>query len=261
MGEVNKSTAISIRGQLVNECGQLIPGARFPPGLHCLIIANARLRRENFSFRHGEPADTHTAAILKATKPTLYERSVRSGLEPSSIQFSPHILTAFPDIPVEQRVDMVHRLESDAGYRRKVGLHLIELLDRIDSHRKPGMIGEVFAEFARGLIDLTALHRLIAGIERLPSHEIDAVRKMESAVAEPGGMANVDSETTYAMINASFVYIESGWGGGAAKITPTCSLFLRLNLDRNRFTMLSKHERSGLLIKIGDKGATGKNSS
>jgi hypothetical protein len=142
-------------------------------------------------------------------------------------------IAALPKVPAAQRIDMVRRLETDPGYNRNVGLHLVELLDRIDGHRKPTMIGRVFAAYALGNINVAALHRLIAGIERLPSHEIDAVRRVGNAVTtEPQDLGSVDPESIYAMINAGLAYIESGWGGGGLKVTPTCSLFLELNLDR-----------------------------
>lgn len=141
-------------------------------------------------------------------------------------------IAALPEVPVTQRVDMVQRLEADPAYNRKVGLHLIELLDRVDSHRKPTMIGHAFAAYALGRIDLTALQRLIAAIERLPSHEIDTVRRVATAISSNRQeLGNIDSESTYAMINAGLAHVESGFGGGGLEVTPTCANFIELNLD------------------------------
>lgn len=141
-------------------------------------------------------------------------------------------IEALAEVPVAQRVAMVGRLEADPGYNRKVGLHLIELLDRIDSHRKPTMISHVFAAYALERIDLTALQRLLAAIDKLPSHEIDTVRRVGNAVTNNRQeLRNVDPESTYAIINAGLANISTGFGGGGLEITRTCSLFLELNLD------------------------------
>jgi hypothetical protein len=48
-------------------------------------------------------------------------------------------------IPSEERQRMVEKLEADPGYGRNAGEHLIEILDRLDAHRKPEMTARVFA--------------------------------------------------------------------------------------------------------------------
>jgi hypothetical protein len=42
------------------------------------------------------------------------------------------------------RQEMVRKLEADPAYGRKVGEHLIELLDRVEAHLKPEMLASVF---------------------------------------------------------------------------------------------------------------------
>lgn len=103
-------------------------------------------------------------------------------------------LRTFDDIPVADRRAMVGKLEADPAYGRRVGEHLIELLERLGSHRKPIMVGEVFAAYARGKIDINMLHRLIRVIERLPTMEIDTVRRfVNSAATRSVGIAYRDS--------------------------------------------------------------------
>jgi hypothetical protein len=144
-------------------------------------------------------------------------------------------LTALPDVPITHRIEMVRKLESDPGYNRKVGQHLIELLERVDSYRKPAMIGRVFAAYAMGRIDLMSLQRLNTAIERLPTHEIDTVRRIADAVASNrAALGTIDSESTYAVINAGLAYIEGGFGGGGLETTKTCANFLELQLDFKR---------------------------
>jgi hypothetical protein len=127
---------------------------------------------------------------------------------------------------------MVQRLEADPTYKRRVGVHLIELLDRVDSYRKPLMIGYVFEACLSGRIDVIQLHRLNAAIERLPSHDIDVVREVVRVLEDNRlDLAQINEESKQAMINAGLAYIESGFGGGGFKVTATCSLFVQLDLD------------------------------
>jgi hypothetical protein len=124
---------------------------------------------------------------------------------------------------------MVSRLEADPAYNRKVGLHVIELLDRLDSHRKPIMVGRAFAAYALEQIDLTRLQRLFACIERLPSQDIDTVRRVAEALGgDRQALQNIDSESTSAMINAGLAHV----GVSGIVVTETGHTFLRLNLDR-----------------------------
>jgi hypothetical protein len=142
-------------------------------------------------------------------------------------------LAAFEGVSEWQRRDMVCRLQADASYNRKVGHHVIELLDRIDSHRKPSMIGHAFVAYALKRINLTMLQRLITGIERLPSIEIDIVRKVCDAITHNRqDLKLIDPESTDAIISAGFAHASDGLSGGGLKITPTCSAFLDLELDR-----------------------------
>jgi hypothetical protein len=141
-------------------------------------------------------------------------------------------LQALSDVPRGQRVEMVERLEADPKYNRRVGLHLVELLDRLDSHRKPAMVGIAFGAYAQGRIDLITLQRLTAAIEQLPAHEFDVVRKVATTLTTGReGLAEIDSESKYAMINAGLAHVESGFGGGGFIVTKTCTVFLQLELD------------------------------
>ena len=45
------------------------------------------------------------------------------------------VLDSLSDLAPAERATMVQRLEADPAYKRKVGVHLIELLDRVDSYR------------------------------------------------------------------------------------------------------------------------------
>jgi len=49
-----------------------------------------------------------------------------------------------------ERIVLSQSLEADSKYRRKVGEHILELLDRIDSEREPHHVRSCVCAFARG---------------------------------------------------------------------------------------------------------------
>jgi hypothetical protein len=140
-------------------------------------------------------------------------------------------LTALQEVPAEERREMVRRLEADPNYGRKVGEHLIELLDRVDSRRKPLMIARVFGAFAEQTITDTELHRLLNAIERIPTSEIDAVRRFVNTPTTAAAAQQVDEESLNAIATAGLVKTQSGFGGLVYQPNRTCSVFLDLNLD------------------------------
>lgn len=140
-------------------------------------------------------------------------------------------LLALAEVPAGERRSMVRVLESDPAYGRRVGEHLIELLDRLESHGKPAMVGAVFAAYASGRFNVTMLHRLINAIERLPTNETDNVRRFANSVGTGPKRVQVDDESMQALTNAGLTTVASAFGGLNFSANQTCSLFLELNLD------------------------------
>jgi hypothetical protein len=108
--------------------------------------------------------------------------AVRSIRDETLLQKLSIMLAALADVPQEDRQRMVARLELDAKFAHRVGEHLVELADRIESRRKPRMIGLTLAAFARGQIERVAFERLTGAIERLPVIELDTPRKFVNTV-------------------------------------------------------------------------------
>ena len=134
------------------------------------------------------------------------------------------------DVPLAERLVLSQSLEADPKYRRKVGEHILELLDRIDSERKPAMCGHVFAAYARNEIDPTLLLRLLSAIERVPIYEIDSVRELVEA--GPGTVwASVDRETKTALANAGLLDAEFSLDGNMVVLNNTSRAFVALGLD------------------------------
>lgn len=132
-------------------------------------------------------------------------------------------------VPPQKRREMVERLESDPKYGRKVGEHLIELLDRIESHRKPQMVAAVFRAYAEGAIDAVMLHRLNYAIERLPSADVGAVREFRDQT--PNERTKLSVVTLQSLMNAGLANAVSGFGSLVYEPNEVCEGFLQLNLD------------------------------
>ncbi len=66
----------------------------------------------------------------------------------------------FNTINIEERRKMVKKLENEPKYNQRVGEHLIELLDRVESGYKPKMVAKIFKAYANVEIDLVMFHRL-----------------------------------------------------------------------------------------------------
>jgi hypothetical protein len=139
-------------------------------------------------------------------------------------------LLSLNELPADERDKMVAKLESDAAYGRRVGIHVVELLERIDSHRKPAMVAFAFAAYAKQGIDAKMLHRLLNAIERLPTTEIDAVRPWSIATTAEAYL-RIDPESFHAFTNAGLSNVESLASGLAYRPNKTCETFLKLNLD------------------------------
>ena len=139
-------------------------------------------------------------------------------------------LREFRNVTDAERTRMIERLESDPDYGRRAGTHLVEILDRIDGHRKPEMLARVFAAYAREQIDLILLQRLTHAIERIPDFEIKHVRKYLEAGRTPN--PPVDTLTVESFISAGLSIALPAYDGNVYDPTIVCEKFVALELDR-----------------------------
>lgn len=139
-------------------------------------------------------------------------------------------LIDFQAVSYQERVAMVKKLESDPQYGRKVGEHIIELLDRIESHMKPRMVSLVFKAYSSSMIDAVMLHRLNNAIEGIPVMEVKNIRKFSDTSQKMED--EFDPISLQAFVNAGLANVFSGFGGLIYKPNDVCSSFLELELDR-----------------------------
>jgi hypothetical protein len=147
-------------------------------------------------------------------------------------------LSGLHELKPDERKSMVDKLESDADYGRRVGEHLIEIIERIDSHRKPYMTAKVFAAYVGGTINASLLHRLNFAIERMAFYEIDAVRvidqkwkALKQENPDAGIIPDVSVATLQALQGAGLLEAVSGWGALVYRPNDLTEVFLNLDLD------------------------------
>lgn len=138
-------------------------------------------------------------------------------------------LAGLNDVTFEKRIQMIIRLEQDTKFSQSVGEHILEVLERVESHRKPIIIARVFAAYAKKEIDTVTLLRLNSAIERLPSFEIENLRPFHNRSKEAPFLA--DEYTIIAFLGAGFAFSGSGVGGTWHNATDLCKVFIKLGLD------------------------------
>jgi hypothetical protein len=139
------------------------------------------------------------------------------------------LLTGLADLAVEERQELIARLENDPKYGRRVGEHLVDLIDRVESHRKPAMVARVFKAYLRGEVDADMLHRLCGAVERVPSYEIPRLRPFCEA---PPPERDAPSVTLQSLQAAGLLNAASGWGALVYEPNEVSAAFLMLELDR-----------------------------
>ncbi len=138
-------------------------------------------------------------------------------------------LIALESISVGERVEMVSRLEADQSFGRSVGIHVIELLDRVSEHKKPEMLARAFSAYAQRHIDLLMLQRINVAIERLPDCEMKHLRKFQKSAGKHD--VSIDDTSITMFLAAGLASSMSAYDGSVYRPTAVCDTFLLLDLD------------------------------
>lgn len=139
-------------------------------------------------------------------------------------------LAVFNDVSSEKRIQMINRLEQDPVFSQSVGEHILEILERVESHRKPKIIARVFAAYANEEIDTTTFMRLNNAIECLPPFEIQNLRPfLNRSKQKP---FDADEYTCLAFMSAGFAGVNAGVGGAWHMPSDLCRTFIKLELDQ-----------------------------
>lgn len=137
-------------------------------------------------------------------------------------------LTQLSEISKEERIAMVEKLNEDDKFSGRVGAAMIEILDRMESEKKPELAAKCFAAYARAEISFEQLRRILFALERVPSFDIDKLGQFAKATIEES--VKMDESLLLAFVNAGFGRNNGGYDGGAIVPTGLCQLFLEIGL-------------------------------
>lgn len=137
-------------------------------------------------------------------------------------------LSQLSDIPKEERIEMVNKLNENDKFSGRAGASVIEILDRMESERKPELAAKCFAAYAKEEISFEELRRILFALERVPSFDIEKIEQFAKVtIAEA---AKMDESLLLAFVNAGLGKNNGGVDGGAVLPTSLCKLFLRIGL-------------------------------
>jgi hypothetical protein len=133
------------------------------------------------------------------------------------------------DISIEDRVRMVERLNEDDKFSGGVGSAIIEILDRMESEKKPELAAKCFAAYARIDISFEELRRILWALERIPSFDIEKLVEFSEVTIE--NSLKMDESVLLAFVNAGLGVNNGGFSGGAVIPTNLCKLLRRCLFD------------------------------
>lgn len=133
-------------------------------------------------------------------------------------------LNQLSEISIKERMKMVNKLNEDDKFAGKAGAALIEILDRMESERKPELVAKCFATYAKQVISYEQLRRMLFALERVPSFEINTLSLFSKTTITTS--REMDESTLLAFVNAGLGKNNGGFDGGAILPTELCKLFV-----------------------------------
>jgi hypothetical protein len=137
-------------------------------------------------------------------------------------------LNQLSEVSEEDRISMVDKLNADDKFSGRVGAFLIEILDRMESEKKPELAAKFFAAYAREEISYEELRHILHALERVPSFDMDKLRQFAKVTIQDA--MKMDESLLLAFVNAGLGVNNGGFSGGAVMPTGLCKLFVRIGL-------------------------------
>lgn len=137
-------------------------------------------------------------------------------------------LNQLSDIPQQDRVEMVEKLNENGNFSGRAGSAIIEILDRMESEKKPELAAKCFAAYAKEEISFEELRRILLALERVPSFDIAQLVAFSKATLIES--MQMDEAMLLAYVNAGLGVNNGGMDGGAIVSTKLCQLFIKIGL-------------------------------
>lgn len=138
-------------------------------------------------------------------------------------------ISQLSEVPKDERIAMVDRLNEDEKFSGRAGAALIEILDRMESEKKPEFAAKFFAAYARDEISFEELRRVLVALERIPSFDIDKLEVFLTATIEE--LMEMDESLLLAFVNAGLGKNNGGFDGGVIIPTSLCKTFVEIGMD------------------------------
>ena len=133
-------------------------------------------------------------------------------------------LNQLSEIPLQERMTMVDKLNEDDKFAGKAGTALIEILERMESEIKPELSAKCFAAYAKEIINYTELRHMLLALERVPTFQISGIAEYSEVTIDK--FMDIDESTLLAYVNAGLGMNNGGMDGGAILPTELCRLFV-----------------------------------
>lgn len=137
-------------------------------------------------------------------------------------------ISQLSEISEPERIAMVEKLNEDDKFSGRFGASVIEILDRMESDKKPELAAKCFGAFAKGQISFEELRRILFALEKIPSFDIDKMRDFSNTTIEES--VKMDESLLLAFVNAGLGKNNGGMDGGAILPTSLCKLFIKIGL-------------------------------
>lgn len=132
------------------------------------------------------------------------------------------------ELSSEERLKMIEDLNKSERYAGKVGATIIELLDRMESERKPELTARCFVFYVREIITFEELRRILLAIERMPSFDLDEIEKF-SKYSE-SELMRLDEALALVFESSGLGRNNNGYSGGYTVPTKLCKLITKIGL-------------------------------
>ncbi len=137
-------------------------------------------------------------------------------------------LSKLSDISPNERAEMVDKLNEDDKFSGRTGAAVIEILDRMESQKKPELAAKFFAAYAKHEISFEELRRILLALERVPSFDIEKLEEFSKLTIEES--LKMDESLLLAFVNAGLGKNNGGFDGGAIVPTSLCKTFVKVGI-------------------------------
>ncbi|MGP3506552.1 hypothetical protein [Paracidovorax citrulli] len=132
------------------------------------------------------------------------------------------------EVPQDERIAMTEKLNADDKFAGRAGAVVIEMLDRMESNKKPELAAKIFGAYAKGVISFEELRRLLVALERVPSFDI--CRLDEFSRSDEGNWMKYDEALLLSFVNSGLAQNNGGLDGGVITPTGLCKKFVEIGL-------------------------------